>query len=467
MVQWPTPSCTKGLRGFLGLAWFYRKFVRGYATIAQPLTDLLKGNFTWSSTTQQAFDTLKYAMTNTTVLSLPDFSKTFYVKIDAFGSTMDAILTQDNHLITYFSKVFCPRLSKSSAYVPELHAIKSAYKQGKLNKVVDALSQPDCLTKGKMHLLTIPQFVFLRDLKESKLLDPDFILMRDKYLSDPSSYPYFNWNDFVIGLPPSNGYTMLLVVVDRFSKAVHLGTIHSDFTAYKVAELFVTLVCKHHGLLKSIVSGRDLIFISRFWSDLFKFSDTLLRMSSSYHSQTDGQTKVMNHTIEQYLRAFVHNKPNHWFKYLPWVEYHYNNAIHSGFRLTLFEVVYGKPPSSIPTYIEDTSSNAVFGHKYHKLAKRFCGPYKVLERIGPIAYKIELSPQSKIHNVFHCSMLKCHEGAVPPSIDHLPPEFVENSPLVTSLLVLDFKTIPMDGVPTRFALVQWNELSPDDTSWEK
>jgi len=67
-------------------------------------------------------------------------------------------------------------------------------------------------------------------------------------------------------------------------------------------------------------------------------------MSSSYHPQTDGQTEVMNHTIEQYLRAFVHHKPSQWFKYLPWAGYHYNTSIHSGSGLSPFEVMYGKPP---------------------------------------------------------------------------------------------------------------------------
>ena len=92
---------------------------------------------------------------------------------------------------------------------------------------------------------------------------------------------------------------MLLVVVDRFSKSVHLGALPSHYTTYKVAELFVSMVCKLHGLPKSIVSDRDPIFISKFWADLFKFSGTLLRMSSSYHPQTDGQTEVTNRTIEQ------------------------------------------------------------------------------------------------------------------------------------------------------------------------
>ncbi|MCH95883.1 protein FAR1-RELATED SEQUENCE 5-like [Trifolium medium] len=99
------------------------------------------------------------------------------------------------------------------------------------------------------------------------------------------------WEDismyFVTGLPQSNGYSVILVVVDRFSKAVHLGALPAQFTAYKVAELFINMVCKIHGFPRSIVSDRDPIFISKFWADLFKFSGTLLRMSSSYHPQTN------------------------------------------------------------------------------------------------------------------------------------------------------------------------------------
>lgn len=179
-------------------------------------------------------------------------------------------------------------------------------------------------------------------------------------LLHPLPLPTHVWEDvsmdFITGLPPSNGYTVILVVVDRFSKGIHLGALPTNFTAYKVADLFVSMVCKLHGLPKSIVSDRDPIFISRFWSYLFKFSGTLLRMSSSYHPQTDGQTEVMNRTIEQYLRAFVHDTPSQWVRFLPWAEFHYNTSVHTGSGLSPFEVMYGKPPPSIPAYIPGTSS---------------------------------------------------------------------------------------------------------------
>lgn len=157
-------------------------------------------------------------------------------------------------------------------------------------------------------------------------------------LLQPLPIPSNTWEDisldFVTGLPNSGGYTVMLVVVGRFSKYVHLGALPSQFTAYKVAELFVNLICKLHGLPKSIISDRDPVFISKFRADLFKFSGTLLRMSSSYHPETDGQTEVTNRTIDQYLRAFVHDRPSQWHKYLPWAEYHYNTAFHSSVGMT-------------------------------------------------------------------------------------------------------------------------------------
>jgi hypothetical protein len=115
-----------------------------------------------------------------------------------------------------------------------------------------------------------------------------------------------------------------------------LGSLPIGFFAYKVVELFVSIFCRHHEVPKSIVLVHDPVFIKRFGSDLFMFSGTLLWMSSSYHSQTDSQTEVMKRAVEQYLRAFVHNKPSHWFKFLPWVEFHYNTSAHATSGLSSF-----------------------------------------------------------------------------------------------------------------------------------
>jgi len=99
---------------------------------------------------------------------------------------------------------------------------------------------------------------------------------------------------------------VILVVVDRFSKATHFGMLPTNISNVKVAELFTSMVCKLHGMPKSIISDRDPIFMSNFWKELFEMSGTKLRMSLTYHLQSDGQTEVVNKMLEQYLRVFVH-----------------------------------------------------------------------------------------------------------------------------------------------------------------
>lgn len=89
--------------------------------------------------------------------------------------------------------------------------------------------------------------------------------------------------DFIVGLPPYRGHTTILVVVDRFSKGVHLGMLSSLYTAHNVTMLFMDIVGKLNGLPKSLVSDRDPLFISRFWQELFRLCGTTLRMSSTYH----------------------------------------------------------------------------------------------------------------------------------------------------------------------------------------
>lgn len=124
--------------------------------------------------------------------------------------------------------------------------------------------------------------------------------------------------DFIVGLPAYQGNTCILVVVDRFSKGLHLGMLPTHHTAHAVAILFMDMVGRLHDMLRNIVSDRDPLFISKFWRELFSLSGTKLRLSSAYHPQSDGQTEVANRIIEQYLRAFVHQKPSAWGRYLLW-----------------------------------------------------------------------------------------------------------------------------------------------------
>jgi hypothetical protein len=89
--------------------------------------------------------------------------------------------------------------------------------------------------------------------------------------------------DFIEGLPRSEGYNCIIVVVDRFSKYAHFVALKHPFTAQQVAQVILDVVVRLHGMPKSIISDRDKIFTSGFWMELFKLSNTTLLTSTSYH----------------------------------------------------------------------------------------------------------------------------------------------------------------------------------------
>jgi len=124
IIDSTAPKTLTVLRGFLGLTGFYRRFVRNYATIASPLTDLLSSTkFSWNTSANTTFTTLKEKMTITSVLSLPDFTKLFVLEIDAASIPIGAVMSQDGHPIVLFSKKMCNRMQSASIYVREMFAI--------------------------------------------------------------------------------------------------------------------------------------------------------------------------------------------------------------------------------------------------------------------------------------------------------------------------------------------------------
>lgn len=246
-------------------------------------------------------------------------------------------------------------------------------------------------------------------------------------------------------------------------------------------------------------------------------------MSTAYHPETDGQTEVLNRVLEHYLRSFVHSNPSKWGNFLSLAEWSYNTSSHSSTGTSPFHIIFGRPPPSIPNYILGTSNveavDSMLSYRqqlltsiqckllkaqtrmklyadkgrrevsfqigdlvyvklkpyrqsssktspHNKLAKRFYGPYVVVERIGAIAYKLALPTASRIHLVFHCSLLKKQQGPATDVIDPLPPLNVDNHPLISPLAILDTKLDSSTTPPTRLVLVQWLGLSPEDTTWE-
>lgn len=115
--EWPMPRSLSQLRGFLGLTGFYRRFVRNYATLATPLTDLLRQNkFTWNDSAAKAFTELQNHIGADSFLHLPDLSMPFQIETDASAVAIGAVLQQAGKPLAFFSKQLCPRLQSAPAW---------------------------------------------------------------------------------------------------------------------------------------------------------------------------------------------------------------------------------------------------------------------------------------------------------------------------------------------------------------
>ncbi|GJY36212.1 transposon ty3-G gag-pol polyprotein [Tanacetum coccineum] len=326
--------------------------------------------------------------------------------------------------------------------------------------------------------------------------------------------------DFVEGLSNSNGFTAVMVVVDRLSKYAHFVPLRHPFTAATIAREFVSNIVRLHGVPSTVVSDRDKVFISSFWQALFKLQGTGLCMSSSYHPQSDGQTEVVNRTMEQYLRCFVGDKPKKWVEWLPWAEYSYNTSVHSSTKMTPFQVVYGRAPPKLIPYVPGTTNvqavdeylrdrdellrqlrvnllaaqhrmkiqadhhrrdlefevgdlvfvklqpyrqMSVAFRGSNKLSPRFFGPYRVLGKVGPVAYRVELPPGSLIHDVFHVSLLRKCVGPVTDPI----PAAIDVPQTPQPECILDERVVQKGKYrPKTELLVKWVGCPREDATWE-
>jgi len=166
-------------------------------------------------------------------------------------------------------------------------------------------------------------------------------------LLEPLEIPQWKWEqismDFVGGLPRTQkGQDSIWVIVDRLTKSAHFLPVKSTYKASQYAELFISEIVKLHGVPVNIVSDRDPIFTSRFWKAFQRALGTQLRMSTSHHPQTDGQTERTIQTLEGMLRACILEDGGSWNNHLPLIEFSYNNSYHSSIGMAPYEALYGR-----------------------------------------------------------------------------------------------------------------------------
>ncbi|GJY62745.1 reverse transcriptase domain-containing protein [Tanacetum coccineum] len=290
--------------------------------------------------------------------------------------------------------------------------------------------------------------------------------------------PVWKWEgiamDFVTKLPrTSSGHDTIWVIVDRLTKSAHFLPMREDYKMDRLARLYLKEIVSRHGIPISIISDRDSRFTSRFWQSMQEALGTRLDMSMAYHPQTNGQSEHTIQTLEDMFRAYVLNFRGSWGVYLPLVEFSYNNSYHSSVRCAPFEALYGRKCRS-PIMWDEVGEvspwkGVVYFGKKGKLAPRFVGPFKIIKKVGLVAYRLDLSEElDGVHDTFHVSNLKkcLTDPTLQVPLDEIQVDaklnFVEDP---VEILEREFKKLKRSRIS--IVKVRWNSKRGPEFTWER
>nr|GEX00439.1 retrotransposon protein, putative, Ty3-gypsy subclass [Tanacetum cinerariifolium] len=294
--------------------------------------------------------------------------------------------------------------------------------EGKANVVADALIRKERLKpiRARAMSMTIHSSIKARILKAQSKASKDVsvygnlrTLIMNEAHATRNPQDYFNNQRFQNGnrrtsqwisnklSRTSSGHDLILVIVDRLTKLAHFLAIHEDYKIERLARLYINKILARHGMPVSIIYDRDSYFTSTFWQSLQKALGTKLDLSTAYHPETDGQTE----------------------------QFSYNNSYHSSVICAPFEALYGRrcqmPIAWAERYVDhrrkplqlsvsdkvllkvSPRKGVVHFIKISMLSPRYVGPYEIVKRVSPVAYRLRL-PQEfvGVHDTFHVSNLR-------------------------------------------------------------
>ncbi|GJT25618.1 putative reverse transcriptase domain-containing protein [Tanacetum coccineum] len=425
--NWKAPTTPSEIRSFLGLAGYYQRFIVNFSKIAKPLTSLTQKNkkYEWGVEQEEVFQTLKNSLCDAPILSLPDGVEDFlkiheknYTTHDLeLGAVVFALKTWRHYLYGTKSVIYTDHKS-----------LQHIFNQKELNlrqrRWIELFSDYECEIRYHPSKANVARI--LDDQSEA-----------------------------------SKGVNTLEEMLKGLDK--QLKRKEDDYKIEKLARLYINEIVARYGVPVSIISDPDSYFTSRFWQSLQKALGTRLDLSIAYHLETDGQSKRTIQTLEDMLRACVMDFGGNWDTHQPLVEFSYNNSYHSSVKCAPYEVLYGRKCRTAiawaevgegkllgPKIVQETTDKIVqinermkaardrqksyadnrrkllefevgdrmllkvspwkgvvhFGKK-GKLAPRYVGPFEILKRIGPVAYRLGLPKElSGVYDAFHVSNLK-------------------------------------------------------------
>ncbi|GKA14451.1 reverse transcriptase domain-containing protein, partial [Tanacetum coccineum] len=332
--------------------------------------------------------------------------------------------------------------------------------------------------------------------------------------------------DFVTKLPrTSSGHDTIWVIVDLLTKSAYSLPMHEDYKMERLVRLNLKEIVARHGVSISIISNRDSRFTSRFWQSMQKALGTHFDMSTAYYPQTDGQSERTIQTLKDMLRACILDFGGSWDVHLSLVEFSYNNSYHSSMRCAPFEALYGRKCRS-PIMWAEAGEGHLIGHdlvqettekisqikdrlkaardhqksyadkrrkplefsigdyvllkvlpwkgvvrfgKKGKLAPRFVRPFKIIEKVGPVAYRLDLPEElNDVHDTFDMSNLKkcLADPTLQVPLDEIRVDaklnFVEEP---VEILEREFKKLKRSRIT--IIKVRWNSKCGPEFTWER
>ena len=321
--------------------------------------------------------------------------------------------------------------------------------------------------------------------------------------------------DFITKLPVSSGFDSILVVVDRLTKLAHFIPHQEASNSLALTNVLFKEVFRHHGFPLTVISDRGPQFASQFITELYSLLSIKPRLSTAYHPETDGQTERVNAILEQYVRCFVTDTQTEWSRLLPFAEISYNNSLHSSTKFSPFFANYGFNPHL--NIINDTGASAEANSCVANLLKvrvslfenlkkaqenykrfadakradspgfqvgdlvmlssknlrlclpskkftsKFVGPFKILQIVNPVCFRLELPSSWKIHPSFHASLLKkfiARRLALPDTPVTPPPPIEEQEFEVAAVLDSRLRQKEVEY------LFDWRGFGPHERTWQ-